>query len=373
MNDVRRHVGNNGSWLRWVFSRLFDRPHFPAREQAHFAKRLSFLINAGVPLLESLHILREQAGRQGHRRILEAVVDDVGNGQTLSHSLGKFPRIFNDFSVHIIRVGEMSGTLATNLEYLAEEMKKKQVLKNKIKSALVYPSIIALGTLGITAFLMLYLFPKIMPIFMGMHTSLPLSTRMVMAISVFLQHWGLLLVVLAVVFACIATTVIKHNSTAHVIFDAFLLRAPVIGRIVQIYNVASACRTLGVLLKSGIGISEALSITADTSVNRVYRREFRRLAHTVERGENISQGLHKRRVCFPEIMSHMVAVGEKSGTLADSFVYLSGIYEHEVDECTKNLSTLLEPALMIVMGIIVGFIAISIITPIYGMTQNIHG
>ena len=342
------------------------------RDQVFFAKRLAFLINAGITLVEGLSIMREQ-GRRGQRRVLDAILGDVMAGQSLSRSFGKFPKTFGKFTLSIIKVGESSGTLALSLTYLADELKKKQLLRRKLVSAFIYPALITVATLGITAFLMLYLFPKIMPVFASLHTTLPLSTRVVMATSVFFQHWGLMALLVTFVSVIVGAVLLKRSSWVHFSVDSLVLRLLVVGRVIQYYNVANATRTLGLLLKSGIKLSEALHITAETTGNLVYKREFFALAEVVNRGERMSTYLAKHRAVFPDVIAHMVAVGERSGTLSDTLVYLAELYEHEVDEFTKNLSTLIEPMLMIIMGVVVGFIAISIITPIYGITQNLHG
>jgi type II secretory pathway component PulF len=164
---------------------------------------------------------------------------------------------------------------------------------------------------------------------------------------------------------------LKRSKKFHIMFDKFAMKMPLFGAIIQYYNVANASRTLGLLLKSGIRLSEALPITAETTRNLVYRQEFYALGEAVNRGEKISTHLRRRTKYFPDVFGHMVAVGERSGTLSDTLVYLSQLYDAEVDEFTKNLSTLIEPALMMCMGILVGFIAVSIITPIYGITQNL--
>ncbi|HVV39078.1 MAG TPA: type II secretion system F family protein [Candidatus Paceibacterota bacterium] len=346
---------------------------FTLKDQVFFAKRLSFLINAGVPLIEGLHIMRDQSKGRAQRRMLERVIEDVSSGQTLSKSFAKFPKVFGDFTVSILKVGESSGTLSQSLTYLAEELKKKQVLRRKMVGAFVYPAVITVATLGITAFLMLYLFPKIMPIFASLHTQLPLSTRMVMGTSVFLQHWGVAAMFGFIVFIIVLLICVKKISRFHLFMDGLVLRLPVVGSVVRYYNVANTSRTFGLLLKSGIKLSEATVITAETTRNLVYRRQFNHLTEVVNRGERLSAYLRRHEAQFPTIFGHMVAVGERSGSLSETLVYLSELYEHEVDEFTKNISTLIEPALMIVMGLVVGFIAISIITPIYGITQNLHG
>lgn len=155
-------------------------------------------------------------------------------------------------------------------------------------------------------------------------------------------------------------------------FDRIILRVPLFGRMIRFFNVASACRTLGLLLKSGVPLYEALVVTADTTRNHIYKEAYKRMAESVVRGEKISTHMLLRSDMFPDIAGHMVAVGERSGTLSGTLVYLSEVYDAEVDDFSKSISTLIEPVLMVVMGILVGFIALSIITPLYGITQNIH-
>lgn len=364
----RRFSGASGRFLGSL-----QESRFSLKDQVFFAKRLSFLINAGVTPVDGLGVLREQATSKGQARVLDLILIDVMNGQTLAKSFAKFPKVFSDFTIHIIKVGESSGTLSQNLEYLAEELKKKQLLRRKVISAFIYPALITLATLGITAFLMLYLFPKIMPIFVSLHTALPLPTRIVMSLSLFFQKWGLLILGLLTLFIIGFLIALADSKKLHMAFDRTILRIPVIGVMIRYYNVANMSRTLGLLLKSGVRLSEALPITADTTKNLVFKQECNKLAEVVDRGEKISTHLRKKKHLFPDIFSHMVAVGEKSGTLSKTLTYLSEMYENEVEEFTKNLSTLIEPALMIFMGLLVGFVAISIITPIYGITQNLHG
>lgn len=342
------------------------------REQTFFAKRLSFLISAGVPVVESLHILRDQARSRGHRIMLGRIIADAANGQTLAKSFAKFPKIFSQFSLHIIRVGEASGTLSQNLGYLSSELKKRQALRRKVIGAFIYPAIVTAATLGITVFLMVYLFPKIMPIFASLNARLPLSTRIVIMMSDAIREHGLLMLAVVTALVMVFIVSLRKNGRFRFFVHRNMLRIPGFGIMVRYYNVANASRTLGLLLKSGLKLSEALPITSDTTANLAYRKQFALMAEAVMRGEKISTHLMRRRELFPDIFGNMVAVGEKSGSLSDTLVYLSDLYEGEVDDFTKNLSTLVEPALMVIMGVLVGFIAVSIITPIYGITQNLH-
>jgi type II secretory pathway component PulF len=358
-----------------VYIERFDTmspPTMSIKEQVFFIKRLAFLIKANVPILESLYMMKEQMTVRRHVRIVTLVIDDVANGLSLAKSLGKFARMFGDFGINIIKVGEQSGTLSQNLEYLADELKKKQTLRRKVVSAFVYPAIIVVATLGITAFLMLFLFPKIMPIFTSLHAELPFTTRVVMSATVFLQHWGLWVMGGLFLTSIGFSVALKFSTLFRLGVHHAMLRIPVIGAVIRYYNLATSMRTIGLLLKSGITLSEALPLTRDTTQNLAYKKEFEALAETVNRGEQISKYLSAHTFMFPEILSQMVSVGERSGNLSNTLLYLAEFYEAEVEDFTKNLSTLIEPLLMVIMGILVGFIAISIITPIYGITQHLQ-
>ena len=346
---------------------------FGLKAQTGFAKRLAFLIDAGVPVVEALSMLHQQAQGPAEREMLGRILDDITSGQALSKSFAKHPKFFSDFAVSIVKVGESSGTLSQSLVHLADELKKRQQLQAKLVGAFIYPALLAIASIGITVFLMVYLFPKIMPIFQSLHTELPWTTKVVIFLSGFLQHWGWLLMLVIVALALAAAFALKQSERLRYFRDDTVIRMPIVGSVLQYYNAANGSRTLGLLLKSGMRLSDALPVTAETTPNLVYRRLYGELGEAVIRGERISTHLANNRAYFPDMLAHMVAVGERSGTLSETLVYLSDMYDGEVDDFTKNISTLVEPALMIIMGIIVGFIAISIITPIYGITENLHG
>ncbi len=346
---------------------------FGIKDQTFFVKRLSFLIKAGVPVVDSLVMIREQTKKKSFVRILDTVIADVSNGQKLSVSLARFKNTFGDFSINIIEFGESSGILSENLDYLADELKKKQQLRKKVISAFIYPIIVTVATFGITGFLMIYLFPKILPVFSSLHMKLPISTRIVIFLSNFIRTNGWYLVLGLFVLSTLFVFLVKKSQWFRFYFDSYLLKIPVIGKIVRDFNIANSTRTIGLLLKGGINVSDAVPIAEKTSGNLVYKREFKNLSVTIDRGDKISLYLAKRRDLFPDVLPQIVSVGERSGNLSNSLIYLSELYEAEVDDFTKNLSSMIEPALMIFMGILVGFIAISIITPIYSITQNLHG
>jgi len=342
------------------------------KDQTFFVKRLSFLIKAGVPMRESLVMIREQTRKRGYAAILDTVIINISNGQNLSTSLARFKNVFGEFAINIIGFGEESGILSQNLEYIADELKKRQALRKKIISASVYPIIVTIATIGIVTFLMVFLFPKILPIFSSLKYDLPLSTRIVIGISNFISHWGLVTLGFLVVVLVAFLITIKKSPTIRLYYHKFLLKIPIIGKIIRDYNLANFTRTMGLLLRSGVTMGEALPISAKTTPNLVYKEEYKALSSVVNRGSKLSTHLIKHRALFPDIVAQIVSVGEQSGNLSNSLIYLSEMYEAEIDDFTKNLSSMVEPILMIVMGVLVGFIAISIITPIYGITQHLN-
>jgi len=345
---------------------------FSVKEQTLFAKRLSFLIKAGVPILECLHLIRKQTKSKAKGRVYDAVIKDVSNGQYLSTSLGKFTRLFGEFAVNIIRVGESSGILSQNLAYLADELSKKHALQRKVVGTLVYPVFITIATLGVTGILTVFIFPKLMPIFASLHVELPLTTRILIATSEFLRY-GWFYLLLGIIFVVVLWFVLRAKLKEVRYFgDMLLLYLPFAGRIARAYNLTNFARTLGLLLKSGVHLTEAMHIVAETTRNQVYRRAALRMVDSITKGQRVSEQLAKEQRLYPDILTHMVAIGETTGNLAATCVYLGELYETEVDELTKTLSSSIEPVLMIVMGLLVGTIAVSVITPIYAITQHLQ-
>lgn len=348
-------------------------PSLSTKDQIFLIKRLSFLLGAGITVLDSLQMVKEQTKKKSYKIILEKIILDVSNGQNLAKSLSKFPKMFSKFSVSIIEFGELNGVLSENLNYLANELNKKNTLQKKVLSALVYPIVVAVSTFAIIMFLMIYLFPKITPVFQSLHIELPLSTRIVIFFSNFISQ-NFLYIFLGIIFFVFSTMyLLKNNFKFKYFIHDLTLKMPILGEIVKDFNLANSTRTLGLLLKSGVAVSEALPITEKTSNNLIYKNEFRKLSDYASRGEKISIYLNSKPELFPEVLSQIISVGEKSGNLSNSLIYLSELYETQVDDYTRNLGNLIEPMLMIVIGIMVGFIAISIITPIYSITTNLHG
>ena len=342
----------------------------PAQEKIIFARHLAIMIKASMSIVDGLKMLKKQTKSKSMAKILDQLSTDVSNGQFLATSMEKFKNVFGDLFINVIRVGEAGGILYENLNYLAEELKKKNELRKKIVGAFIYPVVVIVATFGIAGLLAIYIFPKIVPVFQSLNVKLPFTTLALMAVSSFLLHNGLW-VLLGLVIFIIAILLLHKIKLIHLLLDKIVLILPLIGKMSRDYNTANLCRTLGLLLKSDVKVVEAISTTADSLSNLAYRNELKKVSLEITKGEEISTQLEKNTRLFSPMLSQMVAVGEKTGNLSETFLYVSDFYEKEVDEIVKNLSVVLEPILMVAMGIIVGFVAVSIITPIYQVTQNL--
>lgn len=358
-------IGNHSAFNSSLFV------SFSTRDQIIFAKRLSMVLRSGMPILQGLRMLETEAHSRSIARVAKSLADDVASGHALSKALSKFEDTFGQFVINIVHVGETSGTLPENLEYVAQELRKKDDLRKKVIGALVYPCVIVMATLGITTLLIVYIFPKILPIFLSLKATLPLSTRMLIAISTTLTEYGFWVLCGVVVFL-VAYLLLLRAYKFNLFIDNVIIRLPIFGRLSQYYNLANMCRTMSLLLKSDVRIGNAIDITVNSLKNKAYQKELRMAGDVVIHGQQMSTQLKTNVTLFPPLVTQMISVGESTGNLSDTLMYLSDMYESEISDWTKNLTSVLEPVLMLTMGLIVGFIAISVITPIYGITQNLH-
>ena len=357
-----------------IFTQYYT-DHFSTRlsvaQQAFFVQRLAFLIRAGIPILESLTILNEQTKNGSVKHILEHAILSVSHGVSLSVSLLRFKNVFGSTSLHIVAIGESTGQISECLEYLSVELKKKNELRKRILSAFLYPCILLVATLCIITFLIVYLFPKIIPVFLSMHIELPLSTRILLAINYFFSQYGIAALVCVMLVTFISIFFYKKNVGFKKFCTLILFQVPVFGNLIKYYNLANMSRTIALLIRSGQTLADAFPIVIEGTENIIYKNSFIVLSAQLQKGERLSVLLQKAPHLFPSTMYQIISVGEKSGGVEQSFTYIHELYESELHDVTKNLSQLIEPFLMLVIGLLVGFIAVSIISPIYGITQNI--
>jgi type IV pilus assembly protein PilC len=346
------------------------KPRMGTRQQMIFFKRLGMLLRSGSPVAVALRDLeRESMG--GEKLLIDAIATRVEKGETLSASMSAQRGVFNVYVTSSIKVGEQSGTLSETLQVCAEMLKRNDALRKKLIGAMVYPAVIVVATVSMTLALTLYLFPKITPIFKSFKTTLPWPTRAVMAASDGLTHYWLWCIVVVIAMT-IALRMLYRKEKVRRHMDRYVLNVPIFGPLIRAYYVAQICRSMSALLESGTRVVKALEVIADSSDQRTYREALLSVSRATARGQRLSPALKAHARVFPSLMTHMIAAGEESGSLSTTCAYLADMYESDMDDLTRNLTTLLEPILMIVMGLLVGFIAIAIIMPIYGITQSLN-
>ncbi len=351
------------------FSRFFER--IPLQERINFARHLALVIKAGLPVFEGLKIIQAQTESPDLRRVIDELIESVNNGKFLADGLAKYEYLFGPFFVNIVRVGESSGTLSKNLLYLADELRRSKDLQGKVRSAMVYPLVILCATIAVAGFLTFFVFPKLVPVFATMNVQLPLTTRILLAVLGFLQGYGIYLVV-GLIFLIIAARILLQQVKAiRRSLDVGLLFMPVLSSVIVNVNMVNFTRVLGLLLKSGVKIVEAIEITANTFNNLIYREILLNAKEEIRKGGQLGAYLAPYKHYFPPLVSGMVRIGEATGNLEDNLGYLAEYYDGEVDTKLHALTSLIEPIMLLLMGLLVGFVALSIITPIYSISTSV--
>jgi type II secretory pathway component PulF len=342
------------------------------KEQVLFFKQFGILLQGGIPLLDSLQTMLHHAKRKKIQLVIRGIIKESEQGRQLFQALRLFPKTFDNSAVNAIEVGEMSGTLSDSLVSAAQELQQNLTAKKKIIGSLIYPAIVIAATIGVVALLVLYVFPKVLPVFASVHMKLPFTTRVLIMSNTAVRNHGWYLAGSAMILGLILS-VGATNKRLRKFRDSLFLKTPLIGPIVKNYILANVCRTLGQLLQKNVPLLKAVIITANSTKHSLYKQRLIALSMAVNRGQSIAQFMERESSFFPPLLYQLVSVGEKTSTLSDNFIFLGRLYEQEINDLMANISVILEPLMMVVIGSLVGFVAISIITPIYQITQNIHG
>lgn len=338
-------------------------------QKALFAKHLSVMLKAGLTLPEALAIIQDQASGK-FKKVLSAILVSVRSGQSLSSSFARYPKIFSGLFINVTRAGEVSGSLEENLSNIAEQLEKDRDLKSKIQGAMLYPVVVSMVAFGMGLAISFFVLPKITPLFEGLKIDLPITTQGLIWFSNLIREHGFWLMSGIITFFVLFIWLIRQKFSEPVTHWV-LLRAPIIKKIVRESNLARFSRTLAMLTKSGLNIDEALEITKTTLGNYYFRKSIADVSRRVSKGSKITVALCEYEDLYPKITTQMIKVGEKSGKLEETLFYLADFYEKEVDNATKSLSTVIEPIMLIIIGLLVAFLALSIITPIYEITGGV--
>lgn len=340
------------------------------KEQHLLIKRLSTLIAAGVPLLGSLRLLAAQA-KGNSLRLVTHLIAVVSGGRTLASGFQEFGNILSPLTMHLIEVGEQTGMLPEHLHAVTEQLGQQQTMRRKIWSALVYPLFVLVVAVAVALLLLLYVFPKLMPIFASLNFKLPLATRILLSVYKIVSH-DFIALVLTVILAVVCVWVVGTMQSVRGRMQRAAFYVPVLRSYIIHYQNWHICRTLAVLLKAEMPLIVALEKTARSTQYGVYNTALMSARARVLEGHSFGSSLQQYPKLFPLQVTQLLLVGEETGTLTESLKYTAATLEEETEELTKKVTVLFEPTLLLVVGLMVGFVAIAIITPIYGITQSIH-
>ncbi len=331
-----------------------------------FTRNLQVMVSAGVPIPKALDILTSQAESQKFKKIIQDLKNSIVKGEKLSFALKKHPSVFPSLFSNMILAGEESGSMVDSLAVLTEQMEKEYDLKNKIKGALIYPIIIVSAMLGIGSLMMIMVIPMIADTFEQLEVDLPLTTRIIIAVGVFFANYWYLFFLFLVVFVLTLRAVFKTKKGKSV-KDKLLLKTPIISGLIKKINLAYFCRTLSSLIASGVSMVKALDLVSLSINNVFYKEAIQKSKKEIQKGTKLAESLDRNDDIFPILVVQMIQVGEETGETVSLLRKLAEFYEEESANITKNMSTLIEPVLMLIIGAAVAFFAVSIIQPIYSM------
>jgi len=339
-------------------------------EKMMFSRHLAVMINAGLSLNQALRILAKQTKSPRFKKIISQVEISVSQGKSFSESLKKYPKIFSELYTNMIEVGEAGGNLSDVLNVLAEQMKKNHELISRVRGAMMYPAVIVIAMIGIGILMMIMVVPKLTEVFDELSVELPLSTRIIIGISNILKD-NLILGIILLIFLIIIIKLIIKNKEAKRFLHRIYLHLPIFGSLIRKINSARLARTLSSLIESGVPIVKALKVVAGTLSNIHFKEALLNSAKEIQKGKKLSDSLSKYENLYTPMIVQMIGVGEETGSLSEILKNLADFYEEEIDNVTKNMSSVLEPIIMVVIGAAVGFFAISMIQPMYSMMSGV--
>lgn len=360
---------------RGIFKRvddfLIDHSHVPSKEKAYFFELLATMIRAGIPINKALKILTKRTDHPRLRRITATLSYELEHGRPLSQALERFSDVFSETECSVIRSAEAVGNLDLTLKKIADSLDRQNEVIMRLKAALIYP-VIVIGALIIGAIVMLVaVVPRIQEIFSQSSLALPLPTRVLLSLSLFLTNsWWILLII--AIFAVVGFHMYVNSEEGRFSWDFRKLRIPVAGKLLRKMFIMRFTDTLGLLLESGLPINKALEFVASAIGNEVYRLKTYEALGEIQEGKKLSTALATAPFLFPESVTNMLAVGEHAASLGDISINIGAHYQREIDYSLKNMTAVLGPALILVIGVMVVFFALAVLSPIFSLTQGIQ-
>ena len=343
----------------------------PLKEKMIFTRNLAVMVSSGLTVSKAIMNLSVQTQNKAFQKILREVYDEVQGGKTLSEGLSKYPKVFNELFTSMVYVGEVSGNLEEVLDIMALQLEKEHDIISKVRGAMTYPLVILVAMLGIGVLMLTYILPRITGVFRDMGVTLPASTRAIMAASDFLRNHAIISVGLFF-GGIIAIKLFASTAVGKRFFDWLFIRMPIVGNILIKVNCARFSRIYSSLLKSGVSVVDSLSIVKKTLSNSYYKDALDDAISEIQKGVELSVVILRYPRIFPILVPQIIQVGEETGKTEMVLRRLAEFYEEEVNQITKNMSSIIEPVLMLMIGGGVGFFAVAMLTPMYSVMENIQ-
>lgn len=363
-----KELGSKGININEKFASFFGR--IKTIDKITFARNLGNMLEAGLSFTRAISVLEKQTKNQKLKDVFNAINNDISAGKTFHEALQRFPKVFPPIFVYMVKAGEESGNLSESLKVIAIQLEKTYVLQKKIKGAMIYPAVIISVMVIIGIVMMMTVVPKLTQTFVDLKAELPKTTQFIIWVSKTINNHFLLLILAAVVLFVGLYMVLKTKKGKRGM-DWFVVRLPIIGRIIIEANAAKTSRTLASLIGSGVNLIQSVEITRDVIQNTYYKDILSETITMVEKGKSLSTVIEQNEKLYPVFVSEMITVGEETGKLASMLQGVAVFYENEVEQKTKDLSTIVEPVLMVIVGAAVGFFAVSMITPMYSVMNNL--
>ncbi|MFQ5600496.1 MAG: type II secretion system F family protein [Candidatus Krumholzibacteriia bacterium] len=346
-------------------------PSVSTRELGVFTRQFATMINAGLPLVQCLNILGQQSDNPYFKKVILGVMSSVESGSTLAEAMGKHPRVFSRLYINMVDAGESGGVLDTIFQRLSVYLEKAEALRRKVKGALTYPAIVVIVAVGATTFMLLFIIPTFAKMFSDFGGELPLPTRVVLALSNYLRGWWWAMGAV-VVGTVLAVKSYYKSDPGRQLIDRLVLRVPIIGSVIRRSAVARFTRTLGTLISSGVPILDGLEITARTAGNAVVEKAILKTRGSISEGNTIAEPLRGCNV-FPPMVVQMIAVGEQTGALDEMLNKIADFYEEEVDMAVEAMTSVIEPVMIVIMGVLVGGMLVAMYMPMFKLITVISG
>lgn len=344
---------------------------FKLQDQAFFAQRLSLLLDSGVSIVESLRMMSNIDNSKHRKNVYKIIIKDIEEGLTLSRSISNINLRFNSFLIILIRNGEEIGNLSSSLSHAYIYLEKKIEMSKKIVSSLIYPCFIIFATVAMTLFLVMYIFPKIIPLLNSLSIKLPLITVIVQSTYYFMESKGILSTIIILTLIFLLKVVINKSYKVRYLVHKIILKIPIIKDYLKIYLMSTVCSIVDTFLSSGKGLVDVIIFSRDSSSNLLYKEVFTGIHIELLKGISLYDSMLKHSSLFPSMMIDMCLLGERSGNLSLMFRHCSRLFDQDVDNLLKRFTSLIEPVLMVFMGLIVGGVALSIILPVYEITNHL--